>query len=221
MRRRPPRSTRTDTPFPYTTLFRSPARHREFRPGDRFRLVLLPHQAVLLRADLAARAARQLRPGDPRPDGDRQAAVLPARQQVVQVDGEDEGADAEAPGDAGEARRRPPAPERGDDGAVQAGEGQPGGRLPADCDPDPGVLRAVQDAVRQHRDAARAVLRLDQGSFGARPDLDVQSVRPDPLGPTAVPDDRRLAAGDGPDHVPAAEAEPAADRSGYGRAAGR
>src|SRR3546814_2001588 len=24
MRRRPPRSTRTDTPFPYTTLFRSP-----------------------------------------------------------------------------------------------------------------------------------------------------------------------------------------------------
>src|SRR3546814_11043583 len=28
MRRRPPTSTRTDTPFPYTTLFRSP------RPGD-------------------------------------------------------------------------------------------------------------------------------------------------------------------------------------------
>src|SRR3546814_19385464 len=26
MRRRPPRSTRTDTPFPYTTLFRSAAR---------------------------------------------------------------------------------------------------------------------------------------------------------------------------------------------------
>src|SRR3546814_2636829 len=27
MRRRPPRSTRTDTLFPYTTLFRSPDRH--------------------------------------------------------------------------------------------------------------------------------------------------------------------------------------------------
>src|SRR3546814_11179537 len=27
MRRRPPRSTRTDTLFPYTTLFRSPAGH--------------------------------------------------------------------------------------------------------------------------------------------------------------------------------------------------
>src|SRR3546814_7836392 len=34
MIRRPPRSTRTDTLFPYTTLFRSrqPARHRLLRP---------------------------------------------------------------------------------------------------------------------------------------------------------------------------------------------
>src|SRR3546814_7163593 len=33
MIRRPPRSTRTDTPFPYTTLFRSPsaAQRRDFR----------------------------------------------------------------------------------------------------------------------------------------------------------------------------------------------
>src|SRR3546814_19149878 len=30
MIRRPPRSTRTDTLFPYTTLFRSDARHLEF-----------------------------------------------------------------------------------------------------------------------------------------------------------------------------------------------
>src|SRR3546814_20889008 len=28
MKRRPPRSTRTDTPFPYTTLFRSPGDRR-------------------------------------------------------------------------------------------------------------------------------------------------------------------------------------------------
>src|SRR3546814_14048841 len=35
MIRRPPRSTRTDTPFPYTTLFRShPLRTRPQRPGD-------------------------------------------------------------------------------------------------------------------------------------------------------------------------------------------
>src|SRR3546814_8782490 len=34
MIRRPPRSTRTDTLFPYTTLFRSPARNR-LSPPDR------------------------------------------------------------------------------------------------------------------------------------------------------------------------------------------
>src|SRR3546814_8199675 len=37
MRRRPPRSTRTDTLFPYTTLFRSPAaveHHRDPRDDD-------------------------------------------------------------------------------------------------------------------------------------------------------------------------------------------
>src|SRR3546814_2036687 len=33
MIRRPPRSTRTDTLFPYTTLFRSAARHRGARCG--------------------------------------------------------------------------------------------------------------------------------------------------------------------------------------------
>src|SRR3546814_1022599 len=32
MIRRPPRSTRTDTLFPYTTLFRSVHRHRDARP---------------------------------------------------------------------------------------------------------------------------------------------------------------------------------------------
>src|SRR3546814_17708714 len=33
MRRRPPRSTRTDTLFPYTTLFRSPDRHVDDEVG--------------------------------------------------------------------------------------------------------------------------------------------------------------------------------------------
>ena len=42
--------------------------------------------------------------------------------------------------------------------------------LPADRDPDPGVLLALQGALRHHRDAARAVLRLDPRSLGARPD---------------------------------------------------
>src|SRR3546814_14400907 len=35
MIRRPPRSTRTDTPFPYTTLFRSPGRARREQAGQR------------------------------------------------------------------------------------------------------------------------------------------------------------------------------------------
>ena len=43
---------------------------------------------------------------------------------------------------------------------------------------DPGVLLALQGALRHHRDAARAVLRLDPGSGCARPDLAVQPVRP-------------------------------------------
>src|SRR3546814_7634544 len=33
MKRRPPRSTRNDTPFPYTTLFRS---NRYHKPGDEY-----------------------------------------------------------------------------------------------------------------------------------------------------------------------------------------
>src|SRR3546814_13764961 len=33
MIRRPPRSTRTDTPFPYTTLFRSQV-HQAYAPGE-------------------------------------------------------------------------------------------------------------------------------------------------------------------------------------------
>src|SRR3546814_20810918 len=47
MRRRPPRSTRTDTRLPYTTLFRS----SRFRPP-------VPPPLLLVRANLSARAAR-------------------------------------------------------------------------------------------------------------------------------------------------------------------
>src|SRR3546814_5535917 len=65
MIRRPPRSTRTDTLFPYTTLFRSDARHRDVghphplrRPaaagaGHRCDLVELPGQRAVLDADVA------------------------------------------------------------------------------------------------------------------------------------------------------------------------
>jgi YidC/Oxa1 family membrane protein insertase len=57
----------------------------------------------------------------------------------------------------------------GHDGALQEREDQSGGRLLAGAVPDPGVLRALQGAVRHHRNAPRAVLRLDPGPFGADP----------------------------------------------------
>src|SRR3546814_1478438 len=65
MIRRPPRSTRTDTLFPYTTLFRSPPRHHQGEPADaqlRFGSVLpgddpRPHRSVGAGQDrLAARS---------------------------------------------------------------------------------------------------------------------------------------------------------------------
>src|SRR3546814_14448797 len=49
MRRRPPRSTRTDTPFPYTTLFRS-ARHRDPAHGAGVRVAAIGNDAAV--ADL-------------------------------------------------------------------------------------------------------------------------------------------------------------------------
>src|SRR3546814_8508731 len=53
MIRRPPRSTRTDTLFPYTTLFRSPpvdhVDQREVRFGDRFEEPVLLEKPLVLR----------------------------------------------------------------------------------------------------------------------------------------------------------------------------
>src|SRR3546814_10328840 len=43
MIRRPPRSTRTDTLFPYTTLFRSPLPHPGGASYDQHRLIRLPY----------------------------------------------------------------------------------------------------------------------------------------------------------------------------------
>src|SRR3546814_17474945 len=88
--RRPPRSTRTDTLFPYTTLFRSD-RHRRGLAGDRLRLSRptragLGAAAAVGGADLHRRL-RLSRPAAPaRPDpgpgarstGIRQPACFPA-----------------------------------------------------------------------------------------------------------------------------------------------
>ncbi len=81
-------------------------------------------------------------------------------------------------------------------------------------DPDPGVLLALQGAVRHHRNAPRAVLRLDQGPVGARSDQPVQPVRParvrsDPdSGDRTLPRARHLADHHGHHDVVPDEAEP-------------
>src|SRR3546814_4534068 len=74
MIRRPPRSTRTDTLFPYTTLFRSVVRgsaperraadhrpHRPAAPGARRRRPARARPADLRRRDVHARRAAALR----------------------------------------------------------------------------------------------------------------------------------------------------------------
>ena len=157
-------------------------RHPAVRPRGRFRLVLLPDQADVPRPPFLLPVDRQLRRGDPAADAAGQAAVLPARQQVLSGDEQDEEAAARDDAPARAVRRRQDAHEPGADGAVQEGEGQPDVGLPADRRADPGVLRAVQGAVRVDRDAPRAVLRLDPGPLGARSDLDLQPVRPAALG---------------------------------------
>ena len=60
-------------------------------------------------------------------------------------------------------------------------EDQSARRLLADGAADPGLLLALQGAVRHHRDAPRAVLRLDPGPVGARSDEPLQPLRPDPV----------------------------------------
>ena len=82
-------------------------------------------------------------------------------------------------------------------------------------DPDPGVLRALQGDLHHHRDAAGAVLRLDQGSVGARPDRASSTCSGCcPFTPPHIPDDRHLAAHHGRLDVPADEDEPGAAGSG-------
>ena len=97
-------------------------------------------------------------------------------------------------------------------------------RSPAACRsrPDSGVLLTLQGAVRHHRNAPRAVFRLDSRPVGARPHKHLQSVRPDPGRPHRAPGDRPVpasrpvASDHGCDHVGADEAQPGAAGSGAG-----
>src|SRR3546814_6847619 len=88
MIRRPPRSTRTDTLFPYTTLFRSAGRraYRERRGSwprresgaDRRLRRRLDHRAATPRS-LGGRPDRRLPPGHPAPGGAGQPERPPRR----------------------------------------------------------------------------------------------------------------------------------------------
>src|SRR3546814_12030708 len=80
MTRRPPRSTRTDTRFPYTTLFRSKPRfHETGRYSDR-RYWLARHNRGA-DADLA----RNSRNGPPSPQPDLRGARLCSREGLAIV----------------------------------------------------------------------------------------------------------------------------------------
>src|SRR3546814_13072709 len=65
MKRRPPSSTRTDTLFPYTTLFRSPdatqvyCAHEYTQSNGRFALTVEPENAALAERMRAVDAARE------------------------------------------------------------------------------------------------------------------------------------------------------------------
>src|SRR3546814_2305231 len=64
MIRRPPRSTRTDTLFPYTTLFRSPPRYRTPTPSTRARSTSRAERQYRLRPPCRASCAAH-RANDP------------------------------------------------------------------------------------------------------------------------------------------------------------
>src|SRR3546814_19298356 len=72
MIRRPPRSTRTDTLFPYTTLFRSVQLFGFARPAR----AAAPHRRVLRQADAAA-GRRGGREEPPLPGRDRRLGQAP------------------------------------------------------------------------------------------------------------------------------------------------
>ena len=167
-RRQGGRGRRHQFPARRSRWLQQAARPQQIRSADRLGMVLFHHQAAVPGHGPDLPLDRQFRRRDPDGHGAAQGPVLPARQQVLCIDGEDEGG---AAADAGAARAlsgRQGQAATGADGALQAREDQSGGRLPADRDPDPGVLRALQGAVRHHRNAPGAVLRLDQGSLRAR-----------------------------------------------------
>src|SRR3546814_20325258 len=121
MIRRPPRSTRTDTLFPYTTLFRSRGHRARLRPDARLRHSDADRQADLLGAEDLPQTDRQLGLVDCAADDLGQAAALQAFGDAVPLDGEDENLRAEDQGHPRALCGRSPTSEEGDDEPLQKG----------------------------------------------------------------------------------------------------
>ena len=127
-------------------------------PGDRLRQAVRSSRSRCSGCSTQVHALRrQLGLRDHPRHAAAQAAVLSAVRGQRPLDGEDEGAAAAHQGAAGDLQGRSREARPGDDGAVPAREGQSGRRLPADADPDPGVLRVLLGAARERRDAPGAV----------------------------------------------------------------
>src|SRR3546814_19505574 len=98
MIRRPPRSTRTDTLFPYTTLFRSVAQHRRAERGvhepgaaastDRHRGSALAPPCRVEPAGLRLLHAPRVEQNRPIAGGSSVAPMLEGRQALVCVEGD-------------------------------------------------------------------------------------------------------------------------------------
>ena len=135
--------------------------------GDRLGLVPLVHDPDLRPAADPVPRARQFRVRDHCPDFHRPRRHVPDRAQAVPVDGGDAQAPAQDEGGAGALQGRQGAPAAGNPEAVPGREDQPGRGLPPDPAPDPGLLRALQNAAGVGGNAPPAVHRLDQGFVGA------------------------------------------------------
>ena len=139
-------------------------------PRRRLRAGVVPVEADVLRHRLLQQGHRQFRRRHPAADDLRAGAAVPVGQQGLRV----HEPDAQAPaGDDPPARAlqgRQAADEYGADEALPGAESQPGRGLPAAGGADSGVLRPLLHAVRHHRDAPCALLRLDRRSLGAGSD---------------------------------------------------
>src|SRR3546814_1146260 len=81
MIRRPPRSTRTDTLFPYTTLFRSEPPQQANQKGERQQHKEADHHAVAQRQDIGLRGGRGH--AGARHDGGDEAGILGTPQHLL------------------------------------------------------------------------------------------------------------------------------------------